>query len=108
MVGKVTPNTKASASRLPAMMGLSKYQSPNDELNRYIDAFRGIEPPPLSDPEPASWGDKLEDMILKEACLRIGMPNLDPGPSHGLPPPELAVVLQPGRHGRWPAFDGRA
>ena len=54
MVGKVTPNTKASASRLPAMMGLSKYQSPNDELNRYIDAFRGIEPPPLSDPEPAS------------------------------------------------------
>jgi predicted phage-related endonuclease len=77
MVGKVTPNTKASASRLPAIMGLSKYRSPNDELGYSIDAYRGIEPPPLSDPEPASWGDKLEDMILKEACLRIGIPNLD-------------------------------
>ena len=77
MVGKVTPNTKMSASCTPALLGLSKYRSPNDELTAKIDAFRGIDPPGLSDPEPAAWGDKLEDMILKEASLRIGLTNLD-------------------------------
>lgn len=45
MVGKVTPDTMLSASRLPAVMGYSKYRSPNDELLATIDALNGIEPP---------------------------------------------------------------
>jgi hypothetical protein len=32
MVGKVTPDTMASASLLPAIMGLSPWASPNDAL----------------------------------------------------------------------------
>ena len=32
MVSKVTPDTMMSASRLTAVMGLSKYRTPNDEL----------------------------------------------------------------------------
>jgi hypothetical protein len=32
MVNKVTPDTMLSASRLPGVLGLSKWSNPNDEL----------------------------------------------------------------------------
>ena len=41
MVGKVTPNDMLSASRLPAVCGMSVYRSPNDELLASIAAING-------------------------------------------------------------------
>ncbi len=77
MVGKVTPDTMASASLLPAIMGVSPWASPNDALTGVIEAHRGHERPGLSDPEPAEWGNLLETTILEQACLRLGLTHLD-------------------------------
>jgi predicted phage-related endonuclease len=77
MVGKVTPDTMASASIVPAIMGHSPYQSPNDCLMRAIDATKGIPRPDLEDSEPANWGNLLETTILEQAALRIGLENLN-------------------------------
>jgi predicted phage-related endonuclease len=76
MVGKVTRNDQASASMLPALMGLSPWQSPNDCLMRAIGAMKG-EPPPEFKAEAADWGNVMERHILAEACLRLGLENLD-------------------------------
>ena len=76
MVGKVTRNDQASASILPALMGLSPWQSPNDCLTRAIGAMKG-EPPPEFKAEAADWGNVMERHILTEACLRLGIENLD-------------------------------
>lgn len=75
MVGKVTPNTMLSASRLPAVMGYSKYRSPNDELKASIDAVNGIEST-LQQNEAMSWGDTLESIILQKAAERLGVSDL--------------------------------
>jgi predicted phage-related endonuclease len=77
MVGKVTPDTMASASLLPAILGMSPYQSPNDVLTAVIEAHRGSPRAELQDSEPADWGNLLETTILKQACLRLGLDNLD-------------------------------
>ena len=76
MVGKVTPNDMLSASRLPAVCGMSKYQSPNDELKNSIDAINGIAPADISN-ESMDWGNKLEPTILTEAAYRLGCSQLD-------------------------------
>ena len=76
MVGKLTPNTMLSASRLPAVMGLSKYRSPNDELQYSIDAIDGKELPDISN-ESMEWGNKLEPTILMEAANRLNCSQLD-------------------------------
>ena len=73
MAGKKTPNDIMSASRLPALMGLSKYRSPNDELLYTLDALRGNELPELIDSEPADWGNALEPVIMQQACARLGL-----------------------------------
>jgi predicted phage-related endonuclease len=77
MVGKVTPDTMASGSIVPAIMGMSPWTSPNDALSGVLEAHRGHERPGLSDPEPADWGNLLETTILEQACLRIGLNNLN-------------------------------
>jgi predicted phage-related endonuclease len=76
MVGKVTPDDMASASLLPAIMGLSKYASPNDALLGCIDAIEGRPRPDIGN-EAMAWGNTLEPEILKESCLRLGLDNLD-------------------------------
>jgi predicted phage-related endonuclease len=76
MVGKVTRNDQASASMLPALMGLSPWQSPNDCLMRAIGAMKG-EPAPEFKVEAADWGNVMERHILTEACIRLGLENLD-------------------------------
>ncbi len=40
MSGKLTPDYMMSASRLPALLGLSRYQTPNDELQYSINAVQ--------------------------------------------------------------------
>ncbi len=67
---KVTSNKMASASRLPAIMGLSKYSTPNDELQVSIDALAGKEPKAISS-EVMEWGSRLERTVLAEAVARL-------------------------------------
>lgn len=76
MVGKVTPDDMASASLLPAIMGLSKYASPNDALLGCIDSIEGRPRPDIGN-EAMAWGNTMEPIILKEAALRLGLDNLD-------------------------------
>jgi hypothetical protein len=75
MVGKVTPNTMLSASRLPAIMGFSKYRSPNDELQASIEAINGIDSTSAQN-EAMQWGDTLERIIIEKAAERLGVTDL--------------------------------
>lgn len=76
MVGKVTPDTMMSASRIPALLGLSKYSTRNDELQLSIDTLRGIERE-QKHIEAADWGSRLEPIILREAALRLELRALE-------------------------------
>lgn len=76
MVGKLTPNDILSCSRLPAVLGFSKYRTANDELKVSIDALHGKEPEFISN-EAMEWGNKLEKDILKEAATRLGLESYD-------------------------------
>lgn len=76
MVGKVTPNDMLSASRIPAVCGMSKYRSPNDELLSSIDFLKGITPPDIGN-EAMAWGNRLEPTILMEAANRLKCSQLE-------------------------------
>jgi len=75
MVNKVTPDSMMSASRLPSIMGLSKYQTPNDELEYSINALKGLERPDIGN-QSMQWGNLLEPVILKEAATRLQVTDL--------------------------------
>ena len=75
MVNKVTPDTMLSASRLPAVMGLSKYRSPNDELQYSIRAIMGEERENIGN-EAMEWGNQLEPIILTEAAKRLELADV--------------------------------
>jgi predicted phage-related endonuclease len=70
MVNKVTPDTMLSASRLPAVLGLSKWSNPNDELEYSINALKGLERPDIGN-EAMAWGNTLEPIVLAEAAKRL-------------------------------------
>lgn len=72
MVGKVTPDEMMSCSRLPALLGFSKFRTPNDELKYSINAING-EPNEFVDNEPILWGNLTEKLILAESCKRLGV-----------------------------------
>ena len=78
MVGKLTPNDMMSCSRLPSLLGFSKFRTPNDELKVSMDAIHGIDPE-FNENEPMQWGNTLEKLILAEGCRRLGVEidNLD-------------------------------
>ncbi len=75
MVSKVTPDDMLSASRLPGLMGLSKYRTPNDELQFSIGAMRG-ESVRTDGNEAMAWGNELEPIILREAARRLRLVDL--------------------------------
>lgn len=72
MVGKLTPDTELSCSRLPAVMGLSPWSTPNDELAKTIDAMAGKRST-WNGNEATRWGDRMERMILEEGASRLGV-----------------------------------
>ena len=72
MAGKLTDDREMSASRLPGLMGFSKYSTPNDELQYSINAIDGKERPDIGN-EAMAWGNTLEPVILSEACKRLGI-----------------------------------
>lgn len=71
MVGKLTPDTELSCSRLPAVMGYSPYRTPNDELAVSIDAMEG-KSRTWEGNEATNWGNTLEPIILQTAAQRLG------------------------------------
>jgi predicted phage-related endonuclease len=75
MVGKVTPNDMMSASRLPALLGHSKWSTANDELMSTLDAINGKEPESISK-EAFDWGNLLEAPILTETARRLNLTDL--------------------------------
>jgi len=72
MAGKLTDDREMSASRLPGIMGFSKYSTPNDELQYSINAIDGKERPDIGN-EAMGWGNTLEPVILTEAAKRLGI-----------------------------------
>lgn len=77
MVGKVTTIQRASASRIPAIMGHNPYSTPNDELDISIRARKeGVHHYESQTFEAAEWGNDLEDLILTRAAERLGLENL--------------------------------
>ena len=44
MVGKLTPDDIVTASRVPVLMGLSPYMTPNELLKEAIEAAAGNPP----------------------------------------------------------------
>lgn len=73
MVGKLTPISELSCSRLPSVMGFSPWKTPNDELAETIDALDGKPPRAWNGNEATRWGDRLEPMILTEVASRLGV-----------------------------------
>jgi len=76
MAGKLTDDKAMSASRLPGLMGFSKYSTPNDELQFSINAIDGKERPDIGN-EAMGWGNTLEPVILVEAAKRLGLTEYD-------------------------------
>jgi predicted phage-related endonuclease len=76
MAGKLTDDKEMSASRLPGLMGFSKYSTPNDELQFSINAIDGKERPDIGN-EAMGWGNTLEPVILIEAAKRLGLTDFD-------------------------------
>ena len=72
MAGKLTDDREMSASRLPGLMGFSKYSTPNDELQFSINAIDGKERPDIGN-EAMAWGNTLEPVILEQSCKRLGI-----------------------------------
>lgn len=76
MAGKLTDDKEMSASRLPGLMGFSKYSTPNDELQFSINAIDGKERPDIGN-EAMAWGNTLEPVILTQAAQRLGLESFD-------------------------------
>jgi predicted phage-related endonuclease len=76
MAGKLTDDREMSASRLPGLMGFSKYSTPNDELQFSINAIDGKERPDIGN-EAMAWGNTLEPVILTQAAQRLGLESFD-------------------------------
>jgi predicted phage-related endonuclease len=91
MVGKVTRDDQASASVLPAIMGISKYASPNDALRNALDAIDGKPRQDISN-ESMHWGNTFEPAILKEAAMRLGLDNLDISHTEAYQHPKLPLA----------------
>jgi len=72
MAGKLTDDREMSASRLPGLMGFSKYSTPNDELQFSINAIDGKERPDIGN-EAMGWGNTLEPVILEQSAKRLGL-----------------------------------
>jgi predicted phage-related endonuclease len=81
MVGKLTPDTIISASRIPVLLGASPYASPNDLLREIVDiVHHDVRPTPWDGNEATRWGDRLEPVILGEAAQRLAADKCHPRP----------------------------
>jgi len=96
--GKLTPDTMMSASRLPGLLEVSKYSTPNDELLLSCNALDGVLPEHL-EIEAADWGNRFENYILQQSVQRLGLDDA------------ILEHPQPYFHNEWPlctSLDGTA
>lgn len=77
MAGKLTDDKVMSASRLPALMGFSKYSTRNDELLFSINAIGGLKRPFLLENSAMFFGTLLEPIVIEQACKRLGITKFD-------------------------------
>ena len=70
MVGKVTDNTKASASLLPGIMGHSPWQTPNETMASILSHREGTADT-WDGNEATEWGNTLEPVIIDERARRL-------------------------------------
>lgn len=75
MVGKLTPDNIVTASRIPALLGLSPYETQNELLRKCMMVEAGEPLPEFKQNEAMAWGDRLEPVILAEAAERLGLVN---------------------------------
>ena len=73
MVGKLTPDTIMSASRIPQMLGLSPYATQNELLADFIAIDEGKEPTRTPENEVMFWGNVHEGAIIRETARRLGL-----------------------------------
>lgn len=108
MVGKITPDTHLSCSRLPAVMGLSPWSTPNDELAKSLDARLGRTRERTEPGEGAAWGNLLEPIVLREMARRLGLVRVQTGITK---PVQAGCMVTDGvnaRHGMlYGSLDGR-
>jgi len=64
-----------SASRVPALLGHSKYETPNGVLTSVINALQDA-PEHFETNEAMHWGNLLEKPLLLEASARLGLSHL--------------------------------
>ena len=76
MVGKLTPDDIVTASRVPVLLGLSPYKTPNELLKEAIEAAAGKPPSRLPQTEQMRLGDLLEGPILMEAAYRLDLDEI--------------------------------
>mgnify|MGYP002623416818 CR=1 FL=1 len=100
MVGKKTPDDIVTASRIPALLGLSPYMTPNELLKEAIDAANGIPPSKLSQTEQMRLGDLLEGPILREAAYRLDLDDLVTDIDEAIHHPHLPLACSLDGRGR--------
>ena len=92
MVGKLTRDDVMSASRIPALMGLSPYKTPNELLKEAIDAAAGNPPERFAQNEAMRFGDLLEPTILREAAYRLDLDNVNVDIDEAVEHPDLPLA----------------
>ena len=72
IVGKLSDMRFMSCSRLPSIMGFSKYNTPNDELVLSVEAMKNNKASQVSAvSEPAFWGTIHENSIQETGAEKI-------------------------------------
>ena len=100
MVGKLTRDDQMSASRIPALMGLSPYKTPNELLKEAIDAAAGNPPERFAQNEAMRFGDLLEPTILREAAYRLDLEDVVTDIDEAIEHPDLPLACSLDGRGR--------
>ena len=100
MVGKLTPDDIVTASRVPALLGLSPYKTPNELLKEAIEAAAGKPPSRLPQTEQMRLGDLLEGPILMEAAYRLDLDEIITNIDEAVHHPDLPLACSLDGQGR--------
>ena len=93
MVGKLTPDDGTlSASKIPALMGLSPYTTRNELLKEAIDAAAGKPPARIPQNEAMRFGDLMEPVILREAAYRLDLDHVNTDIDEAVFHPDLPLA----------------
>ena len=100
MVGKLTPDDIVTASRIPALLGLSPYKTPNELLKEALDAAAGNPPDRFEQNEAMRFGDLLEPTILREAAYRLDLDHVNVDITEAIHHPDLPLSCSLDGRGR--------